>query len=481
MKNPGRIYLIDDDELILVMLSRTLKREGYEVRTDSGDAKLIDSIVAWGPDVVLLDINLPGQNGMETLKILKGDAAAIEVIMITADDSAETAVKAMKIGAWDYLTKPFNVDEVKIVIRNAVENVRLKKEVEYLRKISASLFENDFGGVSKAKKELKEKVERIAEAHVSSILITGESGVGKEVIARNIHGMMHGQDVSSASPFIPVNCSALPETLLESELFGYEKGAFTDAKKSKKGLFEVADGGTLLLDEMGEMKLSLQSKLLRALEERVVRRIGGREEIPFDVTVIATTNRDLTGAMERGEFRMDLFYRLNAFAVNVPPLRDPDRREDILVLANHFLASFAREYKKSVESFSAEAEQLMLSYKWPGNVRELKNVVRGMVVFHNMKVIMPEHLPPEISGLAIPKAGASGREERFLLPEAGISLDEMEKDLIMQALERTAHNKTKAARLLDISYDSFRYQLKKFGLDWGNERESLPRDIPRES
>ncbi len=463
MKNPGRIYLIDDDELILAMLARTLKREGYEVHTDTGDAKLVDNIVAWGPDVVLLDINLPGQNGMETLRVLKGEAPSMEVIMLTADDSAETAVKAMKIGAWDYLTKPFNVDEVKIVIRNAVENVKLKKEVEYLRKISSSLFENDFGGVSKAKKELKEKVERIAEARVSSILITGESGVGKEVVARNIHRMMHGQAVSSSSPFIPVNCSALPDTLLESELFGYEKGAFTDAKKSKKGLFEVADGGTLLLDELGEMKLSLQSKLLRALEERVVRRIGGREEIPFDVTVIATTNRDLSGAVEAGQFRMDLFYRLNAFALNVPPLRDPDRRADILVLANHFLASFAKDYKKAVEGFSPEVEQLMLSYKWPGNVRELKNVVRGMVVFHNMKIIMPEHLPLEISGIAIPMAGK--REERFRLPDTGLSLDEVEKDLIMQALERTAHNKAKAARLLNVSYDSFRYQLKKFELE----------------
>ena len=466
MKHPGRIYLVDDDELILSMLSRTLKREGYEVRTDSGEEKLSDSIVAWDPDVVLLDINMPGQNGMETLKILKDDAASLEVIMLTADDSAETAVKAMKSGAWDYLTKPFNVDEVKIVIRNAVENVKLKKEVEYLRKISSSLFENDFWGVSQAKKELKEKVERIAEAHVSSILITGESGVGKEVVARNIHGMMHGPAISSASPFIPVNCSALPDTLLESELFGYEKGAFTDAKKSKKGLFEEADGGTLLLDELGEMKLSLQSKLLRALEERVVRRIGGREEIPVDVTVIATTNRDLSGAVEAGEFRKDLFYRLNAFALNVPPLRDPNRREDIMVLANHFLSSFAEEYKKAVEGFSAEAEKLMLAYPWPGNVRELKNVVRGIVVFHNMKLIMPEHLPREVSGLTTGKA--TGHEERFLLPEAGICLDEVEKDLIMQALERAEHNRAKAARLLNISYDSIRYQLKKFGLDQEN-------------
>ena len=463
MKNLGRVYLVDDDELILAMLSRTLEKEGYEIRTDAGEKNLMDKIMSWHPDVVLLDVNLPGQNGMEMLKILKNDASQMEVIMLTADDTADTAVKAMKIGAWDYLTKPFNIDEVKIVIGNAIENIKLKNELEYLRKISSSLFENDFLGISKAKKELKEKVERIAEARVSSILITGESGVGKEVIARNIHQMMHGMTASPSVPFIAVNCSAMPDTLLESELFGYEKGAFTDAKKSKKGLFEVADGGTILLDELGEMKLSLQSKLLRVLEERVVRRIGGQEEIPVDVTVIATTNRDLSEAVEKGEFRMDLYYRLNAFSLDVPSLRDKDRRDDIPILARHFLASFAMEYNKKIAGFSAEAEQLMLSYRWPGNVRELKNVIQGIVVLQNTRVIMPEHLPLEINGMTMSKG--RGHQEGFVLPEGGLSLDEFEKDLIVQALERADHNKTKAAKLLQVSYDSFRYQLKKFGLE----------------
>jgi DNA-binding NtrC family response regulator len=464
MKSPGRIYLVDDDELILAMLSRTLEKEGYEVRTDTGEKKLIEKILSWHPDVVLLDISVPGQNGMEVLKILKNDPSHIEVIMLTADDTAETAVKAMKIGAWDYLTKPFNIDEVKIVIGNAIENIKLKKELEYLRKISSALFENEFLGTSKAKKELKEKLERIAEAHVSSILITGESGVGKEVIARNIHQMMYGAAASSSIPFIAVNCSALPDTLLESELFGYEKGSFTDARKSKKGLFEVADGGTLLLDELGEMKLSLQSKLLRVLEERVVRRIGGEDEIPVDVTVIATTNRDLSEAVEKGEFRMDLYYRLNSFSLNVPALREKDRRDDIPLLARHFLASFAKEYNKPVEGFSADAEKLMMAYKWPGNVRELKNMVRGIVVLQNTRVIMPEHLPLELSGLAMHNNKGKGRQDRFVLTEAGISLDEFEKDLIIQAIEIAGHNNAKAAKLLNITYDSFRYQLKKFNL-----------------
>ena len=356
---------------------------------------IVEKIRSWHPDVVLLDINLPGQSGMDTLQELKNNGLDMEVIMLTADDTAETAVKAMKIGAWDYLTKPFNMDEVKIVIGNAIENIKLKKELEYLRKISSSRFENEFLGVSEARRMLKEKIEKIAAARVSSILITGESGVGKELIARNIHQMMHGPAAGSSVPFIAVNCSALPDTLLESELFGYEKGAFTDARKSKKGLFEVANGGTLLLDEMGEMKLSLQSKLLRALEERSVRRIGGQEEIPIDVTVIATTNRDISEAVEKGEFRMDLYYRLNAFAIAVPPLRE--RKEDIMFLAKHFLASFSKEYNKTVDGFSAEAEQLLLSYKWPGNVRELKNVIRSIVVLQNTKLVLPEHLPAEIS------------------------------------------------------------------------------------
>ena len=463
MKSLGRVYLVDDDELILAMLSRTLMKEGYEIHTNAGEKNLADKIMAWHPDVVLLDINLPAQNGMEILKMLKSDTSHTEVIMLTADDTAETAVKAMKTGAWDYLTKPFNIDEVKIVIGNALENIKLKKELEYLRKINSSLFENDFLGASKAKKELKEKMERMAEARVSSILITGESGVGKEVIARHIHQMMHGTKTGPSVPFIAVNCSAMPDTLLESELFGYEKGAFTDAKKSKKGLFEVADGGTLLLDELGEMKLSLQSKLLRALEERVVRRIGGQEEIPVDVTVVATSNRDLSEAVEKGEFRKDLYYRLNAFSLNVPNLRDKDRRDDIPILAGHFLASFAIEHNKKIAGFSSEAEQMLISYGWPGNVRELKNVIQGIVVLQNTRVIMPEHLPLEINRLSAQKG--RGVQDSFVLPEEGLSLDELEKDLILQALERAEHNKTKAAKLLQISYDSFRYQLKKFGLE----------------
>jgi len=461
MKSRGRIYLVDDDELILGMLSRFLSREGYDVRPESGGVDVVQNIGAWRPDVVLLDINLPGQSGMEILQELKQNFSDMEVIMLTADDSAETAVKAMKIGALDYLTKPFNMEEVIIVIANAIANVKMKKELEYLRKVNSGRFEREFLGTSEARKTLQEKVEKIAAAHVASVLITGESGVGKELIARNIHLLMHGPAAGSSVPFVAVNCSALPETLLESELFGYEKGAFTDARKSKKGLFEMANGGTLLLDELGDMKLSLQSKLLRALEERTIRRIGGQEEIPVAVTVIATTNRDLAGAVEKGEFRNDLYYRLNAFAIAVPPLRE--RKEDIMLLANIFLVSFSQEYNKTIEGFSEEAEKLMLSYPWPGNVRELRNVVRSIVVFQNTALVMPEHLPAEIGRRAL--SVKNTQKAGYILPETGISLDDFEKDMILQALDMTGHNKTKAAKLLHVSYDSFRYQLKKFGLE----------------
>jgi transcriptional regulator with PAS, ATPase and Fis domain len=258
-----------------------------------------------------------------------------------------------------------------------------------------------------------------------------------------------------------VNCSALPEALLESELFGYEKGSFTDAKTEKKGIFELANGGTILLDEIGDMKIELQSKLLRVLEERAVRRIGGRDELPVELTVIGTTNKNLGEAVEKGEFRKDLFYRLNVFSLHIPPLRE--RTGDIPPLSRHFLGHFATKYKKkTVQDFSPEAEALLCSYSWPGNVRELKNVIERIVVLENASLILPEHLPREILRQQ-PVCSQQGNP--FILPEQGISLDELEKDLILQALERAKNNKTLAAKLLNISYDSLRYQTRKFGLD----------------
>lgn len=468
MRGKGRVFLVDDDELIVSMLSRALKNGGYEVRQETRAHDVVKKIGSWSPDVVMLDINLPERSGIEILHELKSKETAAEVVMLTADDTAETAIKAMKLGAADYLTKPFNLEEVMIVIKNIMEKERLKEEVKYLRKISSEYIEKDIIGESPQMRELKAKAEKIAQAGVSTILITGESGTGKELLARYIHrvsGHVHGQvegvDSAGYAPFIGINCTAVPETLLESELFGYEKGAFTDAKTDKKGVFELAAGGTILLDEIGDMKPNLQTKLLRVLEERTFRRVGGREDIPVDATVMVTTNMNLQEGVEQGEFRMDLFYRLNTFSLHIVPLRE--RKQDIPLLADHFLQSFAARYnKKMLKGFSPEAEELLVSCRWPGNVRELKNVIERIVVLESVETILPEHLPKEITEGS--KTSAPGGNDKFVLPEEGISLEDLERDLIVQALDRARNNKTVAAKLLNISYDSLRYQIKKFGL-----------------
>lgn len=463
MKGKGKIFLVDDDNLIVSMLSRALKNEGYEVRSESQDFGSIgDMIGSWSPDVVLLDIRLPGTSGIDILGDIKNRGTNTQVIMLTSDDNLDTAVRCMKLGAVDYLTKPFNIDEVKIVINNIVEKGRLKNEVGYLRRFYLEMFDKELIGESRAIRELKEKMEKIARSHVASILVTGESGTGKELVSRSLHRFMSSEADSGYRPFIAVNCSALPETLLESELFGYEKGSFTDAKTEKKGIFELASGGTILLDEIGDMKIDLQSKLLRVLEERAVRRIGGREEIPIDVAVIATTNKDLPESVGKGEFRKDLFYRLNIFSLHIPPLRE--RSEDIPPLSRYFLGHFATRYKNNaVQGFSPDVEKLLCAYHWPGNVRELKNVIERIVVLENTGMIEAEHLPKEILDQTL--TGGTHTEKKFVLPEEGISLDELEKDLILQALGRAKHNKTLAAKLLNISYDSLRYQIKKLGLN----------------
>jgi DNA-binding NtrC family response regulator len=462
MSAQPRVFLIDDDELIASMLSRVLKAEGYEVRTSTSSHDALRRVRTWSPAVVLLDVRLPERSGMDILEEIVRNGIDTQVVMLTADDTAETAVKAMKLGAADYFTKPFNVDEVKIVLRKIIEKEKLMKEVDYLRRVSSELFDREIIGTSDAVRRLKSEIEKMAQASVSTILITGESGTGKELFARYAHRLLHGGAGSGYAPFIKVNCAALPETLLESELFGYEKGAFTDAKTDKKGLFELAQGGTILLDEIGDMKSNLQGKLLRVLEERTVRHVGGSEEIPIDTSVIATTNRNLAEAVETGAFRTDLFFRLSTFYLHVPPLRE--RREDIPVLARHFLSSLAARYnKKTIKRFSPEAEELLAAHNWPGNIRELRNLVERLVVLGNAEVILPEHLPNWLTG----QSSALGRHTngRYPLPAEGMSIDELEKDLIRQALDRVKNNKAQAARLLNMSYDAFRYQVKKFGLE----------------
>jgi len=462
MRARGKVFLLDDDELIVSMLERALKGDGYDVRAEGDPEGVLDRIRAFSPDVMLLDIKLPGRDGIDLLGEIVGQGIPTQVIMLTSDDTAETAVKAMKIGAADYLTKPFNLDEVKIVVGRIIERGQLKHEVEYLRKLSSDLSQQEIVGKSSAVHKLKEKCGKFAAAGVPIVLITGESGTGKEVFARHIHQRMHPPESGAFAPFLGINCAALPEQLIESELFGHEKGAFTDAKVEKKGIFEIAHGGSILLDEIGEMRLDLQAKLLRVIEERKVRRIGGRQDIPIDATVIATTNRNLEEAVENGEFRMDLYYRLNAFSLHLPPLRE--RKGDIPLLARRFLQDYSEKYKKmSLKEISPEAEELLDAYRWPGNIRELRNVIERVVVLETDAIVRPEHLPAEILHLKKPAAAKPG--PGLTIPDTGMSLEEVEKNLIVQALEKSRQNKTLAAKLLGITYDSLRYQVKKFGLE----------------
>jgi len=457
----GRLFLLDDDELISSMLARSLKKAGFEVQSETSTDDVINKIAAWYPDLILLDIHLDeDKSGLSILEELKREEIPGQVVMLTADDSAESAITAMKLGAADYLTKPFNMAEVKLVIGNIIEKERLREEVDYLRKTKTAEHEAEMIGESPAINELRDKGNKLAEAQVRIVLITGESGTGKEVAARYIHNRIHADRNGEYAPFIAVNCTALPEQLFESELFGHVKGAFTDAKSDKKGMFELANGGTILLDEIGDMQMNLQSKLLRVLEDRTVRRLGGKADIPIDVTVIVTTNTNLEEAAAAEKFRTDLFYRLNTFPLHITPLRE--RREDIPLLARHFLELFSQTYlKKAIKRFSPEAEEILYAHEWKGNCRELKNVVERIVVLENTESILPQHLPTALTkGKVVERRGSSA----FVLPDEGISLEDLQQDLIEQALRRTGNNQTKAAKLLGISYDSLRYQIKKFGI-----------------
>ena len=466
MKINGRIFLLDDDELIVTMLSRALRNEGFETQMQTSSDDIIKKMEAWHPDVMLLDINLgEDRNGLDILTEIKANELDAQVVMLTGDDTAESAIKAMKIGAVDYLTKPFNIDEVIMVVKGALEKGKLKDEVRYLRKSRMDYAHHEMVGESQVLKDLIENAKKIATAGVPTILITGESGTGKEVLSRYMHYWLHQErgEHTEDVPYIAVNCTALPDNLIESELFGHTKGAFTDAKMDKKGMFELADGGTILLDEIGDMRADLQSKFLRVLENRKVRRLGGTVDLLVDVNVIATTNRDLKQAVADKGFREDLFFRLSTFSMHLPPLRD--RREDITLLARYFLENFRQKYaKKDLEGFTFEAEKRLIEYNWPGNVRELKNVVERCVVLASSELISLENVPLEFGAEGSLPIVERRKKPRLILPEKGISLDDVEKDLIRQALDRAGNNQTKAAKLLNMSYDTLRYQIKKYDL-----------------
>ncbi|UCD36251.1 MAG: sigma-54-dependent Fis family transcriptional regulator, partial [Nitrospiraceae bacterium] len=387
-----KILVVDDEEFITRSLRQHFEREGHEVCTASTGEEGLEVFRNESPDIVLLDLNMPGIGGIETLKSLKQMSSDVIVVIITAHGDIETAVSAIKLGAYDFVEKPFELDRISVVIRKAMETAHLKREVSFLREEKFDRYSfNNIIGESKTMKEIIAMAKKVSTSDANTILIQGESGTGKSLLARAIH--YHSPRASE--PFVEVTCTAIPETLIESELFGHEKGAFTDAKTSKKGLFEIASGGTIYLDEIGDIKMSAQAKLLRALEEKTFKRVGGLKDIQVIVRIIATTNKkDLEGAVKDGSFRADLYYRLKVFPIYIPPLRE--RREDIIPLAMHHMQVFNREFKKSVKGISQGAEKLLIHYPWYGNARELRNVIERVCILEDTDMIYPEHLPVEI-------------------------------------------------------------------------------------
>jgi two-component system response regulator PilR (NtrC family) len=446
-----RVLIVDDELSMREMLAILLKKEGLDVRTAASRAEAARTLGEGPVDLVLTDVKLPDGDGLEILRQVKAAAPATPVVVMTAFGTTEMAVGARKLGAEAYILKPFDVDELRIVVRDALanrslreENVRLKREVGQANGLDRVI------GVSEVMASLFEMVRAIAPTS-STVLITGESGTGKELVAHAIHGLSGRAE----GPFVSVNCGALTETLLESELFGHVKGAFTDARQSKKGLFEAAIGGTLFLDEVGETSLAMQVKLLRALQERRIRRVGGVEETEVDVRVIAATNAPLEEYVKQKRFREDLFYRLQVIPIVTPPLRE--RREDIPLLAEHFTLRFARQMGKGVAKVSQEAMQLLRAFSWPGNVRQLENVIERAVALETTEAVLPERLPDSIR--------SPQRSEPLPAIGNGFSLDDfmlsVEARLLNEALERAAGDRAQAAQLLGISSRSLRYLIQK--------------------
>jgi DNA-binding NtrC family response regulator len=453
------ILVVDDERLIRWSLEQQLQREGYAVHSVETGAEALQRAHTDPPDLVLLDVRLPDADGVELLGRLRAADPECLVVMMTAHGGVESAVRAMKLGAQDYVSKPFDMEELKLTIRKALETRALRREVDRFQVEAAhGSALDDLIGVSRAMTDLRTLVARIAQSDATTVLLQGESGTGKDLVARVIHFVSQ----RARAAFVAVNCVALPEQLLESELLGHERGAFTDARTQKKGLFEQADGGTVYLDEIGDMRLDLQGKLLRLIEEKAFRRIGGVRDIKADVRIIAATNRDLAAALEAGQFRKDLYYRLKVFPVWLSPLRE--RPEDVLLLARHFIQRFSREMRRPPIEMDPEVEARLLRYRWPGNVRELRNVLERAVILASGDVLTVEHLPPELEESAAGRADGMSKSAPVSLPAEGLRLEEVERDLVRQALESTGGNQVRAARLLGISRDALRNRMKKFGL-----------------
>jgi len=466
-----KIMIVDDERLVRWSLRQKCEEWGYVViEADTGEAALRLAQREL-PDLALLDVRMPDLTGIEVLDQLKKSGDARAMIMITADPQLDDVKAALKLGAYDFVGKPIDFDELRIVIRNAIEATSLRNDVQAMRgEVRRAVGYDSVVSVSPKMTELMHFVKKVASSEATTILIQGESGTGKDLIAKAIHHESSRRE----KPFVPINCSAIPETLMEAELFGHEKGAFTDAKQMKKGLFEAADGGTLFLDEIGELSPLLQAKLLRVLEDQVIRRVGGIRDMQVDVRVIAASNRDLEKAVREGEFRQDLYYRLAIIAIFIPPLRD--RKEDILPLVDFFIERYNRRFKKTIRGITDDTRYLIMSHNWPGNVRELKNTIERGMILEDGPFLRPVYLPfsvgesggrtlfertsPVDGGRTLPNGRAL---PRLYIPEGGTSLEEVEHSMVDLAMSQSNGNQTNAAKLLDISRDALRYKLKKFG------------------
>ncbi|MFC2157381.1 sigma-54-dependent transcriptional regulator [Acidobacteriota bacterium] len=453
-----KILIVDDDKLIRWSVNQKLSEwDLIVVEAEdgmSGHRMAEDEL----PDLILLDVNLPDANGFDLLEEFKVKMPEIPIVMITAFGSVDDAVMAMKRGAYDFITKPVNYVKLQSTLNNALETVSLKKEIAYYKEREQKKF--DLSHIVSASNEMKKILEMtriVAQSETIIVLLSGESGTGKDLLAQAIHHMSRRK----TDPFLAINCSAIPENLLESELFGYEKGAFTDAKQRKQGLVEIANNGSLFLDEISTLSLPLQAKLLRFLETQTFTRVGGLRELAVELRVIAATNQDLETASREGEFRKDLFYRLNVCPIHIPPLRD--RPDDILPMAEHFIKAYNVKFRKNIKGMKPEVKKIFKEYPWPGNVRELKNNIERAMIFEQNSEISAQNIPMGPGGASPPSLQSSSfkRDSDF----ENLSLEEMERRFIISALRRAGGNKSQAARLLDVTRDTLRYKIQKLKID----------------
>ncbi|MDX9703427.1 MAG: sigma-54 dependent transcriptional regulator [Candidatus Auribacterota bacterium] len=461
---PQTVLIVDDESSIVFSLSEAMRDVGYKVITATNGEEAIREVKESSPDIVLLDLKLPDIDGLKVLKQIKDWDHNTPVIMMSAYVDIPTAVNATKMGAHSFVEKPLNVEKIKMDVQNTIENYDVRKELEQLKEIERfrqkinNPLEQILGN-SPAIKKMKKTINKIVESRATTVLIRGESGTGKELVARAIHYA----GVRKEKPFIDVNCTSIPDELLESELFGHERGAFTDAKKEKKGLFELSNGGTMFLDEIGDMKMAMQAKLLRVLQEKNFKRVGGTKQINVDVRIVAATNKDLEQAIGEGLFREDLYYRLNVVQVTCPPLRE--RHDDVLLLTRHFIDEFNRDFKKSVTKIHPDAEKLLLSYSWPGNVRELRNVLERAILLESEDVLLPQDLSISPSHQVTQLPQQTEQVEDVIPAGDELTLDDMEKWLIERTLANCAWNKNLVAKKLGINRTTLYTKIKKYNLE----------------